>query len=75
MILHAALEILPVLPKSNGERGIEIIVQPPIHLVAVAPVLFGTQGSKLVGVVAQALCVEDQFVEVLALAIAGIHGE
>lgn len=72
MILHATLEVLPMLAKGDSEARVEIVVQPPIHFVAVLAIFLHPQIAELVGIVAQALGVEDDLVEILALAVARV---
>lgn len=75
MILHAALEVLPVLTEGDGKGWIEIVIEPPGEVVAIELVFFEAQVGELVRIVAEALGVDDEFVEESALALAGVDGE
>ena len=69
MILHTALQILPVLSESDRKSRVEVIVQTPVHLIAILAILLDAKIADLVGVIPEPLGIEDDLVEILAFAI------
>ena len=55
MILPAMRRVFEVLAAGDGQPGIEVIVQPPEHVVAIEAVLLDAQDGGFIRIVAEAL--------------------
>jgi len=62
-----------VLAVGDGQGRVEIIVQPPDHVVAVQMILLDTNRGGFVRIVAQTLSVDLDLIEPAAVALPGLN--
>ena len=75
MILQAAGGIDEVQAAGHGQAGIVVVTEPPGHVVAVQAILLDAQHGRLIIVVAEADGVEQNLIELVAVAVLRIHRE
>ncbi len=75
VVLEAAGGIGGVEAAGDGQGGIEVFVQPPGEVVAVEAVVLKAQRGELVGIVAEAVGANNEFVEEAPVALARVNAE
>src|SRR4051794_38694015 len=75
VVLHAAACVAEMTALGDGQPGIIVIVQTPQHVVAVHLVLLDAEAGRFIGIVSQALRVEQDLVEKPSMAVLRVDGK